>query len=113
MAEKAKDFKTVKKMNRKQSEVARSNIQVNQLIQRVQRFALADGDDEKAEMSGAQVNAATMLLGKTLPNLTAAELTADITTNQSATEQTLTAISAINDLTHIAKSKAVEQELKH
>lgn len=51
----------------------RTKIQTSQLINRVQKYALGELSDE--EISTNRLNAIKLLLGKTLPDLSATQLT--------------------------------------
>lgn len=59
---------------RHQEEV-RSKIQVSQLINRVQKYALGELADE--DISTNRLNAIKLLLGKTLPDLSSVQLSGD------------------------------------
>lgn len=64
----------------------RKKIQTTMLIKR-----LSDHIVGKVEMSATQVNAAKILLGKALPDLSAVEMQADVETRPAVTDKPMTA----------------------
>jgi hypothetical protein len=57
-------------------EDVRAKIQVSKLINRVQKYALGELDDE--DISPNRLNAIKMLLNKTLPDLSSTDINANI-----------------------------------
>ena len=98
MAENAKTLPEMKKLNRRQSEQARANIRVGNIITRLQKFV-----EGEVEMDGSQVRASEILLNKVLPNLTAAELSGSIETKTTATQETV-------DQIRLLQKKATEKQ---
>lgn len=79
------------RLNPQQDERTRTAIKTSQLVNRLQGFALNELDaqtDKPVEMSPAQVKAAVALLKKTIPDLQAIEMAADVRVNhEQAIEQ--------------------------
>lgn len=65
------------------SEDIRRKIQVSQLINRLEKYALGDLPDE--EVSSNRLNAIKCLLGKTLPDLSSIEISAQVDGNMNVT----------------------------
>ena len=61
-----------RKLRPKHQEDVRAKIQVSQLINRVQKYALGELTDE--EVSSNRLNAIKLLLAKTLPDLSSVEV---------------------------------------
>ena len=95
MAEKAFNYQQIAKLNRRNTEQARAKIQVAKIVERLQQFV-----NGELELDGSQVRTAEILLNKTLPALTASELTAVVEDKRSATQETLEGIVGL-----LAKSK--------
>lgn len=62
------------RLNKRQSDQSRSAIQTSQLINRLQRFALAEPD---VEIDAGRLKAIEILLRKSLPDLGSITLTGD------------------------------------
>ncbi len=62
------------RLNLRQQEQTRSAIQTSQLINRLQRFALAEGD---VEIDANRLKAIQILLSKSLPDLQSVTLSGD------------------------------------
>jgi hypothetical protein len=60
------------RLNRRHQDMVRDKIQANHLINRLENHALGE-----IELSPTQIRAIEILLNKTLPNLTAVELSGD------------------------------------
>ena len=69
MGTKADNYQDTKKMNRRNTESARAKIAVTKIVLRLQDYV-----EGLIEMDGSQVRAAEILLNKTMPALTSAEL---------------------------------------
>lgn len=98
MGDKAFNYQEIKKLNRRQTEAARSRIQVSKIVDQLQAFVMGE-----IELDGSKVKAAEILLNKTLPALSASELTAVVEDKRSATQET---IDLITTMTRQAKEKA-------
>ena len=92
MGDKRTSYKEQVKMNRSQAAQARSRIQASKLVDRLTAHIMGE-----VELETSQVKAIEILINKTMPALTSAELQAVVESKNSATQETVEAISKFNE----------------
>jgi len=67
------------RLNKRQADTSRSAIKTTQLLKRLQNHALGlnDENDNPVKLAATQIQAARICLDKSIPNLTATDLTTD------------------------------------
>jgi hypothetical protein len=104
-------------MTVKQGEIARSAIQVGMLVKRLNDYAI--GAEDAKEMSVTQIQAAKILLDKSLPSLQSADITAHSSPQIESEEALIAQLRAlivkypslINEIQRVERDKALPAPL--